>query len=476
MKTLKNYLFSLIQQIFVILIPIITLPYVTGTLGLVNIGKYSYSNSIVSMFTLFIVLGVNLYGAREISYYRDDIEKRSNVFFNIIKIKVLALVLVLSVYSFYIIFSDSTYRMLYIIQLLMLIGSTIDISWFYQGMENFKSLALRQLFIKVVLTASLFIFVKTSNDLYVYTALLSISNFAISLILWISIRKELTLKTCKSIKMMFTLKNSLILFIPQAAISLYTVVDKIVVGRIAGESQVGLYDTTQRLVKLLLSIVTALGTVMLAKNANEASKNIENVKKNVFVSSIFMMFISMILLILVVVNSETFISIFLSNEFSEVGKLLQYSAFIMLFITMSNVIGIQLMIPLGGYKRFTITVLIGAVANLSLNFILVPRYLALGAIIATVITEFLVFAIQFFIMREYLFKAALLIENIKYVLMVAILIPLGFILNDKIYLFNGFITICLISCILSVLYLTLCIALRTKVYTISKEFILNKNR
>lgn len=156
----KNYLYNLVYQVLVLLLPIITTPYISRVLGAENVGIYSFTISIVTYFTLFGSLGVSLYGQREIAYARENKNKRKKIFLEIIIFRFITMAIALLVYYF-IFVQNNEYQEYYQILLLYLLAAAFDISWFFQGMEEFKKTVTRNVIVRFASVCCIFIFVKT---------------------------------------------------------------------------------------------------------------------------------------------------------------------------------------------------------------------------------------------------------------------------------------------------------------------------
>ena len=172
----KNYIYNVTYQILVIILPIVTIPYLSRILGAENIGISSYTTSISAYFILFGSLGVGLYAQREIAYVRENIKDRSKVFFEIVILRFITMLI--SIVAFYITFaSNGEYEIYYKILLIQLISNCFDISWFFQGQEEFKKVVIRNIIVKFISIAAIFIFVKTTEDLWIYMLILVASEF-----------------------------------------------------------------------------------------------------------------------------------------------------------------------------------------------------------------------------------------------------------------------------------------------------------
>lgn len=264
----KNYLYNLFYQILIIIVPLFTTPYLSRVLGAEAIGIYSYTLSIATYFILFGSLGVAMYGQREIAYVQDDKEKRSKIFFEIVIMRFITLGI--SLLLFYFSFcTQGDYRVYYKILILEIVANSLDISWFFQGLEEFKKTVIRNTVVKLVSIICIFTFVKSANDLSKYFLIYVLSTLIGNISMWMYLPKYLKKIRRKELKILKHVKPTAVLFIPQLATQAYTVLDKTMIGAmVADKSEVGFYEQAQKMVKLLLTIATSLGTVMVPRMAS----------------------------------------------------------------------------------------------------------------------------------------------------------------------------------------------------------------
>lgn len=410
---LKNYIYNLIYQVLVLILPLVTTPYISRVLGAENIGIYSYTLSIVTYFILFGSLGVALYGQREIAYYQKDKKKYSIIFWEIVILR--AITMTISLLLFYLIFvNGNQYQIYYKILILELIGNCIDISWFFQGLEEFKKTVIRNMIIKLISVISIFTFVKSQNDLKIYFWIYVLATSIGNASLWLYLPKFLTKVKIKEIHLFRHLKPTLGLFIPQIAVQVYTVLDRTMIGAIISDkSEVGFYDQSQKIIKLLMTIITSLGTVMLPRIANTFAsgekEKINNYMKRSF-NMVFLLAFPMIFGIISV--SKAFVPIFFGDGYDKVAILMKVISPIILFIGLSNVTGTQYLLPTKRQKEYTISVIIGAITNFIMNACLIWKFGAIGASIGTVIAEFTVTAVQlYFVRNDFNFKQIIKISK-----------------------------------------------------------------
>lgn len=410
---LKNYIYNLIYQVLVLILPLVTTPYISRVLGAENIGIYSYTLSIVTYFILFGSLGVALYGQREIAYYQKDKKKYSIIFWEIVILR--AITMTISLILFYLIFvNGNQYQIYYKILILELIGNCIDISWFFQGLEEFKKTVVRNMIIRLISVISIFTFVKSQNDLKIYFWIYVLSTSIGNASLWLYLPKFLTKVKIKELHLFRHLKPTLGLFIPQIAVQVYTVLDRTMIGAIISDkSEVGFYDQSQKIIKLLMTIITSLGTVMLPRIANTFAsgekEKINNYMKRSF-NMVFLLAFPMIFGIISV--SKAFVPIFFGEGYDKVAILMNVISPIILFIGLSNVTGTQYLLPTKRQKEYTISVIIGAITNFIMNACLIWKFGAIGAAIGTVIAEFTVTAVQlYFVRNDFDFKQIIKISK-----------------------------------------------------------------
>lgn len=399
----KNYFYNLFYQILVIVMPLITTPYLSRVLGAEAIGIYSYTLSIVTYFILFGTLGISMYGQREIAYVQDEEKKRSKVFWEVVLLKVIMMTISIAVFWFTY-GSGNQYKIYYRILTIELISQCIDISWFFQGIEEFKKTVIRNSIVKLLFAISIFIFVKSPNDLIKYIIIIACANLLGNLSLWMYVPKYIRKIKIKELQIFKHLKPTIMLFIPQIAIQIYTVLDKTMLGQmIENKAEVGYYEQAQKVVKLLLTIVTSLGTVMVPRMASTFAKgDNEQLKKYMYNSFQFVFSLSFPIMGGIILVSKEFVPIFFGQGYDKVILLINIIVPIILFIGLSSIIGTQFLLPTKKQKEYTISVIAGAIFNFIFNLIFIKKYESIGASITTVIAELLVTTVQFYFIRNFI--------------------------------------------------------------------------
>lgn len=401
MSLKKNFLYNAIYQIFMILLPIITVPYVSRVLGPSGVGLYSYTGSYAQYFVLVGMIGVSLYGNRQVAYNKNNKEKLSKEFWNIYGLQFLTTLISFSSYIVIFVIINSSNKIMYLVQSIVVLTTIFDISWFFIGYEDMRSVVFRNTIVKIIGVLSIFIFVRKPEDVIKYAFIMVMSNFIGQIIMWFNI-KDKVYKYKPNIKESIKhLKPALSLFISQLAIQIYTLLDKTMLGFMTGVHEVGLYENSQKTIKLSLTLITSLGVVMLPRmSALHSQGKKDEFNKLIYKAFSFVNFMVFPMVLGLIAISNTFSLWFYGESFNGIGFLLKIGSMLMIFIGWSNILGIQVMLPMKKERQFTISVTIGAIVNFILNLFLIKEFQANGTTLASVIAEFSVTATQAYFLKE----------------------------------------------------------------------------
>ena len=293
MSVKKNFIYNLLYQMLIIILPIITTPYISRVISVEGVGIQSYWRSIANYFVLFAMLGINNHGNRSIASNRENKENLSKVFWSIYIFQIIMSALMIFVYLVYIILGVKENKTIAVIQLIYIVAAMLDINWFFFGMEEFKITVTRNTIIKVLSTCSIFIFVKSSKDLYLYSLILALSTLISQITLWFYIKRFIKFIRVKWSDIYKQIKPNLVLFIPVVAVSIYKIMDKIMLGSMSNMIEVGYYENSEKIINIPMGIIVALGTVMLPKMSNlQARGQEEEGKRYILLSIQFVMFLS----------------------------------------------------------------------------------------------------------------------------------------------------------------------------------------
>lgn len=383
-----NFLYSLAYNIFSILVPLITTPFVSRRLGAVGIGDYAFAYSIAYYYTLFIKLGLNNYGNRMVAYVRDDRAEVSKVFWNIYCFQFILAVIFTAVYLVYSLCFAAN-RPISLLLVLLVISAGIDITWFYWGLEAFRTTVTRDFIIRALSTVCIFAFIRTEADTWKYTLILSFSFFASQLLLWPSLKKHVDFVMPTRAEVIRHIRPNLLLFLPAVAVSFYKIMDKIMLGILSEAREVGYYESSEKVLRVPLAIIEALGAVMQPRMSNLVSNHSdEGYMSDVLKKSIILtMFFSTAIGFGIMTVSRSFVPIFYGAGFEKCEALFQILLPSCMFLAFTNVFKSQYLLPRKKDREYMAALFTGAGVNLAVNLMLMPRLASVGAAIGTLLAE-----------------------------------------------------------------------------------------
>lgn len=403
-KILKNYFYNILYQLFVVITPFITVPYVTRVLGAETLGINDWTAAIVQWFVLFGILGVGIYGNKKIAEVRDDKKVMSRTFMEIFIMQLCSMLLSTLAYILFINTMSPEVRFFALLQGISLISVSLDVTWFFYGVEDFKKASIRNMIVKTLGIILIFTFVKRPDDLALFIIINACSGVLGQAIMWAQLRQYISFESVTPKGILRHVKPNFMLFIPQIATSVYTILDVSMLGYLySNYEHVSYYQQAQRFIKMFLFFITSIGAVMLPRIANMNSRG-EEAKAEIqrFLTTTLRMalYLAIPMIAGIIALIPSFIAWFMNEEYQIVSTLIIFTTPIILFISLSNVYGTQYMLPTGMTRQYTISVVCGALTNAGLNFILMPKYGAYGAIAASVFSEFMVTFIQWCIIRN----------------------------------------------------------------------------
>lgn len=412
----NNIIYNMAFQLFTTFIPVIITPYISRTLGLENNSIYSFVETVVTLIAIFGTIGTFLYGSRKIAYVRDNKYNLSKCTYEIIFLKLILLVPLLLLYIIFFCISGK-YKLYFLISIITIISSSLEITWFFIGLEEFKLITIRNFIIKMCFVISLFLFVKTENDLTNYFWIVVINGFVSNICMYPLLKRYIyPLKEVNKLNVFSHLKESFVLFIPQSANYIYSYSDKIMLGLLTPTlTNVGIYDYAYRIVKMIISLLQSIGYALLSRIANLSSKNDKDgIKKYINLSIKFTLFLSLPMMFGLIGISKVFVPLYLGNEYIETSKVIYYLCPLVLITSLNSVLGVQLLLAVKKDVEYIRCTVLGAVINIAMNFALIPKYGIIGACITSLLSEFVVLILETFYSYRFLHLKQIAYSFIRY--------------------------------------------------------------
>ena len=398
---LKNFMYNMVYELLILVLPLVTTPYLSRVLGAETIGIYTYTYAILSYFFLFGGLGMSLYASREIAYVRDDKKKRNKLFwelaiFNFITISIA------SVIYYFAFATKGEYSLYYKLWMLELAASAINISWFFRGIEEFKKTVTRNVLVRIISVMLIFVFVKKPSDLALYILIYGIADLVGNIGLWMYLPKYLKGEKLGRLNVLHHLPYILLLFIPQIATQVWVILDKTMIGAmIADKAELGYYEQSQKLLNVIITVITSITTVMIPRIANTYAKGDKEQLRTYLQQSLnFVSLLAVPMMFGLIVISKEFVPIFFGPGYDKVITLNYIVSPVIYTMGIITVLGNQYLLLTGKQKQYTITILIGLVLNIILNYFMIKTIGTIGAAIASIITQILVIILQLKLIKK----------------------------------------------------------------------------
>ncbi|WP_313374676.1 flippase, partial [Chishuiella sp.] len=409
-KTLKvNYILNITRTVLSTLIGLLVFQYVNKTLGVNAIGKYEYANSIITYFVLFSSLGIPMYGIREIARVRDNELQRTKAVIELLSILlittiisyILLYILILNINSF------NNYKEILILISPIIFLTNIGIEWFFQGIEDQMYITIRFIIVKAITLILLFFLVKTQNDVLIYASIMTFSTAGSNIFNFFYIKKfiNLSLIKMKNLDLKKHLKGIITIFLATISVSIYLQMDNTLLGYLVGDKYVGLYSTSNKLIRFAILFITTLGSVMLPRLSYLYEKNeIESYNKYLQKTLKYILFISVPLSTIFFSFSDFIIEVMAGKEF--IGSVIPMKILspLVIIIGLAYFLAFMVLYPQGKEKLYTIVVFISAIVSITLNIILIPKYYHIATAWVNLIVELLGVILMIFMTRKELNK------------------------------------------------------------------------
>lgn len=390
----KNFFYNIILSVTQVLFPLITFSYVARVIEPVGIGTVSFVESICRYAILIAALGIPVYGVREVAKLKDDKEKLSKLCSELLIIHFVAtlfisLIYIITVFSIAKLNNNLDY---YLLGLMMVFSNIFIMEWYFQGIGDFKFITLRTLIVRIITTISVFFLVTNANQSFNFFLLTVLTNLINGIVNFWYAKKSLKFSLILNFERLKKHISPLFfIFSTTLSISVYLLLDSIMLGFLSDEKAVGFYSMALKISKVPMLFIGALGLVLVPQlSLSYHQNNLEKFKGLIMKSLNFVITFSFPVIFFVFGISEELIHTFAGEQFLEATMTLKILSVVVLLIGLSNVFGLQILTPMGKDKYLTFSVLLGTIVSLLLNFFLIPMYQERGAAISNVITELVV--------------------------------------------------------------------------------------
>lgn len=460
-----NFLMNFILTASSFVFPLITFPYVSRVLMPEGVGKVTFATSVISYFTMVAMLGIPTYGIRACAQVRDDKEKLSKV---VQELMIINLVLTVVCYVFLGISVCTIDRfrqdseIIWISSLGILLNA-IGVNWFYSAIEEYSYITFRSLIFKVLSVFLMFFCIRDKEDYPMYAVMTLVASSGSYVLNFFRLRKYISFKRYPHYDFMPHVKAAMVFFAMTVATTVYTNLDTVMLGFISGDAEVGYYNAAVKVKQILVSLVTSLGAVLLPRLSYYAQSNHrEQFYKIVRKAMRIVFFLAVPLMVFFMMFAREVILILSGEAYLAAVLPMQIIMPTLLFIGVTNLLGLQIMVPMGQEKKVVVSVVAGGVLDLILNAILIPKYGAVGAAVGTVAAEALVLIMQALMLREVL-RDLPRMQGWKVILATAAAAVTVYFLQSAVHSSILLVHMGLMACIFGVVYGGVALLLREEV-------------
>lgn len=416
-KSIKlNFIMNILLTMSSLIFPLITFPYISRILLPSGTGKISFATSLISYFSMFAQLGVPMYGIRACAKVRDDKIELSKTVHELFFINLMTSILSYIALIFLLITVPKLKeeRTLYILVSSSIFLTTIGIEWLYRALEQYTYITIRSLILKIISILAMFMLIHKEGDYILYSGISVCASSASNIFNFINARKYINLKWIGNYNIKKHLKPVLIFFAMACATTIYTNLDTVMLGFATNDIEVGYYNAAIKIKNILKSIVTALGAVLLPRASYYIENGLINEFKQISQKALnFVFLLATPLMIYFIFFAKEGIIFLSSDAYINSIRPMQILMPTLLLIGITNILGTQILVPLGKEKTVLKSVVAGAIIDLLLNAILIPKYASTGAAIGTLVAEIVVLIVQFVALRHEMMDAFKQINYIK---------------------------------------------------------------
>lgn len=423
-KTLVNIFYNAVYQIFLVLVPLITVPYISRVLGPEQYGIYSTVKFSVQFLMVFCSAAIGYIGTRTIAKVRATGTQKelTEAFWGYWYIQAIASTIIIVISLVVVTVFKIKYWNFFYLMMPFLVSSMFDIAWFFQGIAEFGRVVLRNTIVKLSSVMLVFLLVKTENDVWIYMLIMSVSTMIGSFVFWVSINKYVGRPTRKFYELNETLRAIVILLIPQIATQVYTSLDRPILDIFQSSTEVSFYDNSRSISTMILGVITSITIVMMPKMAGSDEKFQKLFVKKSYDATLGL---GLLFMVVVMVSTTEFVPFFFGDKYIPMTGLMFMSTLTIVFTPVGGVFANQFALANKRDRDYAIPVIIGAVLSLLLDFALDPVFGAVGAMLTVIFVEFIVMLLRIFVVRDAIDFGYVFGDTWKYLLIAVVCYIVG---------------------------------------------------
>lgn len=399
----KNFTYQLLYQILILVIPLVLSPYLTRTLQETALGNYTYVNSVACYFVLISMLGISRYGQRVIAQNYDDKLMLRRTFWSLYYDHIVTSIIALVAYIIFICFCRNDNILIYIIEIFYVLSGLFDVTWFFYGIENFRSVVIKNAFVKIAECILIFLLIRTPDDIYIYTLICAGSILAGQIVMLPQVISIVRPISVSKAEMVVHIKPLLFFSISVIAASLYTVFDKTLLGIMTNPENVAFYEYANKIITIPKTLITTIGTVMFPRACRLVTAGDTDGQRHYIKYSLIMTsFIGMGSLFGLLAVAEPFAVLYYGKSFAVSGKIMMAMSPLVYIIGAGDILRTQFLIPNHMDKEFNLCIVLNAIINIIISVSLIPTLGVFGAVLGTIAAELFGLVFQLIVSRKFI--------------------------------------------------------------------------
>ena len=471
----KNFVMNVILALSSVIFPLISFRYVSKILSPVGTGKVSFATSVISYYWIIACLGVPTYGIRAVAKVRDNKEELTRTVHELFFISMIttAIAYILLAISLAVVPRFQEDKILYVVISMEMLLYTVGVEWMYKGLEEYTFITMLSIVFKFIAVVLMLVMIKQPSDYIIYGGLTIFAACACDIVYFFNAHRYISMKPVGGYNLARHIRPVLIFFAMSCATTIYTHLDSVMLGFIAGDAEVGYYNAAVKIKYILVSVVTSLGAVLLPRASYYIStKRFDEFKRIGSKALNFVFVIAIPVIVYFTIFAKPGLLFISDTAYLPGLPAMRIIMPTVLFIGLTNILGLQMLVPLGKERFVLYSEIAGAVVDVIVNALAIPKYGAAGAAFGTLLAEAAVLLVQYISLRDMVKDSFKQISYLKIIAAVAAASLASFwVLNTSL---GNFMTLLVSALIFFAVYLAILLLLKEELTTEIVLDIVNK--
>lgn len=392
-----NVVMNMILTMSSLIFSFITFPYVSRILQAEGLGRIQLATSYIAYFALVAQLGIPTYGITACAAVRENRRKLTKTVHELLLIQCITTVItyVVLFLSIWIVPQLAEDKKLYLIMSASILLNMLGVEWLFKALEQYGYITIRSIALKVVSIIAMFCFVREENDYLIYAGISVLAASGSALLNLTQLHRYIDFRPLSNYHFRQHLRPVFLLFANTCATTVYCSLDSVMLGFMISEEEVGYYSVAIKVKTILVSVVTAIGAVLLPRMSYSYNHGDKKTYWDLAEKSLgIVVRLAIPLTVFFIIFAEDSILFLLGEGYKASVLPMQIIMPTLLFIGITYVTGLQILVPIGKSGVVLKSSIVGAVVDALFNVLLIPSMGSAGAAIGTLVAEIAVLIVQ----------------------------------------------------------------------------------